>query len=69
MKKPCEDCCEEVEESMLDAEGCCPECHADVLEDDDSLFDVCPDCNGSGEGSNEFTRCWNCKGKGTVISQ
>jgi len=67
MKKSCEDCCEEVEESMLDSDGCCPECHTDAPEDDDPA--ICPDCNGSGEGYHENMLCWNCKGKGTVTDQ
>jgi len=28
--------------------------------------EMCPDCNGSGEGQHEGQRCWNCQGKGTV---
>jgi hypothetical protein len=25
---------------------------------------ICPNCNGSGEGMYEGTRCWHCKGTG-----
>lgn len=27
---------------------------------------ICPDCNGSGEGKNEYTRCNWCTGTGTI---
>ena len=26
--------------------------------------DICPDCNGSGEGMYDGTRCGHCKGSG-----
>jgi len=39
---------------------------ADDVDLDSDGPDICPDCNGSGEGQNEHARCWNCKGKGTV---
>jgi len=28
--------------------------------------DICPACNGSGDGQHEDTRCYLCKGKGEV---
>ena len=70
MKKPCNDCCEEVEESTLDPLGCCPDCSRYELDNlDDCDPAICPDCNGSGEGNHENMLCWNCKGKGTVTDQ
>ena len=29
--------------------------------------DICPVCSGSGEGMYEGSRCYNCKGRGSVI--
>ena len=28
---------------------------------------TCPDCNGSGEGQNEFVRCSWCAGTGVIF--
>ena len=50
--------------------GACDDCHwftacaeatAVPLEDD-----ICGQCNGSGEGQYDGTRCYRCKGRGTV---
>ena len=29
--------------------------------------DICPVCSGSGEGMYEGSRCYNCKGRGSVM--
>ena len=53
-------------EARVEADGeLCAECQADkdYYAGD---YDICPDCNGSGEGQYEGQRCWHCKGKGTV---
>ncbi|MGZ5029052.1 MAG: hypothetical protein ACXWAT_00695 [Methylobacter sp.] len=34
----------------------------DYAEEDES--DICTNCNGSGEGMHDGTRCSTCKGKG-----
>ena len=34
--------------------------------DDDEILNICPDCNGSGEGQREGSTCPYCRGKGTV---
>ena len=38
----------------------------DILEDDEDedCDDICPSCNGSGEGMYDGTRCSRCKGRG-----
>lgn len=38
----------------------------DILEDDEDedCDDICPGCNGSGEGMYDGTRCSRCKGRG-----
>ena len=38
----------------------CKEC-AELYNDDDEL---CQNCNGSGEGQYDGSRCWVCKGSG-----
>lgn len=32
----------------------------------DSRSDICPDCNGSGEGMTDLSRCGTCRGSGEV---
>ena len=44
--------------------GLCAECQAG--KDYCAMDDMCPDCNGSGEGQHEGQRCWYCKGRGTI---
>lgn len=36
-----------------------------IYNEDDG--DICPCCNGSGEGSNEFISCRECGGSGETI--
>ena len=43
----------------LDYDGICLECV-------DYYDDICPSCNGSGEGQREGSICWECKGRGTL---
>lgn len=38
----------------------------DIDVDEYNEPDICPDCNGSGEGQHEHTRCWRCKGHGSI---
>lgn len=45
----------------LEYEGICHECS-----DRDYDDDLCPSCNGSGEGQREGSICWECKGRGTL---
>jgi len=33
---------------------------------DDYEPSICPDCNGSGEGMHDGTRCATCKGRGEL---
>lgn len=58
-----------------DAKGdrltCCDEVHfvpyeelPDDLKDDPLEEDICPSCNGSGEGMYDGTKCSSCRGKG-----
>ena len=35
-------------------------------EDEPAEPEICVNCNGSGEGQYEGTKCWNCHGKGEV---
>lgn len=32
-------------------------------------YDICPDCNGSGEGMYDGTRCLKCKGRGVLETE
>jgi hypothetical protein len=34
--------------------------------DDNGEDPICAQCNGSGEGQHDGTRCMSCKGKGTI---
>ena len=36
----------------------------EILEDEDDSDQICPHCNGSGEGQYDGTTCRFCKGKG-----
>lgn len=61
----CSYCGEEFPMSKLDSDHCCPTCQRhDDFGDDEEL--LCVDCNGSGEGQHDGTRCHYCGGKGTV---
>ena len=62
-KATCDFCGEEVLCSDLDEFNACPDCHQEPVEDD---LVICSNCNGSGEGMHEGTRCYVCHGKGTV---
>lgn len=51
----------------LDVNERCPTCSEAYAESlIDEADDICPNCNGSGEGMYEGQRCWQCKGKGTA---
>ncbi len=47
-----------------DCYGQCEECRDQKCEDDD--YEICGVCSGSGEGQHEGTRCYRCKGRGTI---
>ena len=36
------------------------------IESEDQEDTLCAQCNGSGEGQHDGTRCMSCKGKGTI---
>ena len=38
----------------------------EVIEQEDDPNDICPACNGSGEGQYDGTRCSSCKGRGVI---
>lgn len=38
----------------------------DVPDDPEEDGDICPDCNGSGEGMYDGTTCRKCNGKGSI---
>jgi DnaJ-class molecular chaperone len=46
----------------------------EIFEDEDQVVEeeqtdehpICSNCNGSGEGMHEGSRCYVCKGRGTV---
>lgn len=62
----CLDCDEEVE-VLFDGDNAsmCPECRS--MDNFDEIEpEICGNCNGSGEGYVEFSRCTKCKGKGVL---
>jgi len=64
----CDHCGEEMPISKLIKSGndyYCADCHVDVVEEDEGP-QICPDCDGSGEGMREGTTCWRCHGRGTI---
>jgi len=54
---------EEVLAYLLDRDRRCPECNDN---DDLEVPELCTQCNGSGEGMYDGTRCTTCHGRGTV---
>lgn len=62
----CLDCDEEVEVKFDgDNTSMCPECRS-VDNFEEIVPEICGNCNGSGEGYSEGTRCTKCKGRGEV---
>jgi len=59
----CDYCGEEVLFAILDRDLRCPDCKEPEEDDEPEL---CTQCNGSGEGMCDGTRCSSCHGKGTV---
>ena len=45
-----------------------PECDYDEPNTKTYEEDLCTNCNGSGEGMYDGSRCYVCKGKGTVAT-
>jgi len=59
----CSHCREWYDAVNLNLQGHCDDCQCEVDEDEDEP-NICKDCNGSGEGMYDGTRCGFCGGSG-----
>ena len=39
-----------------------------IMEEDMEMNDLCVNCDGTGEGMHDGSRCGYCKGKGTIAN-
>jgi hypothetical protein len=66
----CDYCGEEMDISLFKIQGkkLCPDyvCPACVEAQSNNDYDICSQCNGSGEGQYDGTKCHRCHGKGEV---
>lgn len=62
----CSYCGEEMDLELLDSDNRCADCKHLISDPEGEECSICSDCNGSGEGQYDGTRCHYCNGRGTV---